>query len=256
MDASQNREEWLAATLVELADTLVDEFDLVEFLSRLTQRCVEVFGAVEAGVMLADPTGNLRFMASSSERAKTLELFELQNSEGPCLDCFRTGEQVVNQRLEDGQGRWPKFSAEAVAVGFVSAHALPLRVRGEIIGAINLFHAEERRLDSADVRLGQAIADIATIGILQERTITQAAVLADQLQRALDSRIVLEQAKGRLAERAEVDIDEAFVRLRAYSRRHNRRLTEVSAAFLAGELGADDLSAGATLKRIPAGPVA
>ena len=256
MDAGQDREEWLAATLVELADTLVDEFDLVEFLSRLAQRCVEVFGGVEAGVMLADSAGNLRFMASSSERAKTLELFELQNSEGPCLDCFRTGEQVVNQRLGDAQGEWPRFSAEAAAVGFVSAHALPLRVRGEVIGAINLFHAEDRRLDAADVRLGQAIADIATIGILQERTITQAAVLADQLQRALDSRIILEQAKGRLAERAEVDIDEAFIRLRAYSRRHNRRLTEVAAAFLAGEVGADDLSAGVTLKRIPAGPVA
>lgn len=256
MNASQNREEWLAATLVELSDTLVDEFDLVEFLSRLAQRCVEVFGAVEAGVMLADPAGNLRYMASSSERAKTLELFELQNSEGPCLDCFRTGEQVVNQRLGDGQGRWPRFSLEAVSAGFVSAHALPMRVRGEVIGAINLFHAEDRRLDSADVRLGQAIADIATIGILQERTITQAAVLADQLQRALDSRITLEQAKGRLAERAEVDIDEAFMRLRAYSRRHNRRLTEVAAAFLAGEVGADELTSGATLKKIPAGPVA
>jgi hypothetical protein len=143
-----------------------------------------------------------------------------------------------------------------VAVGFVSAHALPLRVRGEVIGAINLFHAEDRQLDSGDVRLGQAIADIATIGILQERTITQAAVLADQLQRALDSRILLEQAKGRLAERAEVDVDEAFLRLRAYSRRHNRRLTEVAAAFLAGEVGADDLSTGVTLKKIPAGPVA
>lgn len=256
MNASQNREEWLAATLVELSDTLVDEFDLVEFLSRLAQRCVEVFGAVEAGVMLADPTGTLRYMASSSERAKTLELFELQNSEGPCLDCFRTGEQVVNQRLGGGQGRWPQFSAEAVAVGFVSAHALPMRVRGEVIGAINLFHAEDRRLDTADIRLGQAIADIATIGILQERTITQAAVLADQLQRALDSRITLEQAKGRLAERAEVDIDEAFMRLRAYSRRHNRRLTEVAAAFLAGDLGAGELTSGATLKGIPAGPVA
>jgi hypothetical protein len=215
-----------------------------------------VFGAVEAGVMLADPAGNLRFMASSSERAKTLELFELQNSEGPCLDCFRSGEQVVNQRLCDGQERWPVFSAEALAVGFVSAHALPLRVRGQVIGAINLFHAEDHRLDTADVRLGQAIADIATIGILQERTITEAAVLAEQLQRALDSRIILEQAKGRLAERVEVDIDEAFMRLRAYSRRHNRRLTEVAAAFLAGEVGTEELSAGAILKGIPAGPVA
>jgi hypothetical protein len=238
-----DREEWLAATLVGLADTLVDEFDMVEFLSLLAQRCVELFGAVEAGVMLADPAGDLRFMASSSERAKVLELFELQNEEGPCLDCFRSGEQVVNQQLGNGQGRWPRFSAEAVEAGFVSAHALPLRVRGQVIGAINLFHAEAHHLDRTDILLGQAMADIATIGILQERIINQAEVLTDQLQRALDSRITLEQAKGVLAERAGVDLDEAFAVLRRYARDNNRRLTEVAAAFLAGELAPADLRA-------------
>src|SRR5688572_12272619 len=203
----ENREQWLASTLVELADTLVDEFDLVEFLSLLARRCVELFGAVEAGMMLADPKGELRFMAASSERTKILELFELQNEEGPCLDCFRSGEQVVNQRLGDQPDRWPRFSVEAVAAGFVSAHALPLRVRGKVIGAINLFHSTDRQLDPVDIRIGQAMADIATIGILQERTINEAAVLAEQLARALDSRIVLEQAKGRLAERQGVDVD-------------------------------------------------
>ncbi len=237
-----SREAWLAATLVELADTLVDEFDMVDFLTVLAERCVELFGAVEAGLMLADPAGNLRYMASSSERAKILELFELQNEEGPCLDCFRTGEQVVNQRLSDPSGRWPRFSVKAQAAGFVSAHALPMRVRGTIIGAINLFHAEDRRLDAADVLMGQAMADIATIGILQARTLSQATVLAEQLQEALKSRIALEQAKGRLAERAGIDLDEAFSRLRGYSRRHNRGLTSVAAAFLAGELPAGDLT--------------
>ena len=240
----ENREEWLAATLVELADTLVDEFDLVDFLSLLAQRCVDLFGAVEAGLMLADPKGQLRFMAASSERTKILELFELQNEEGPCLDCFRSGEQVVNQRLGDPPDRWPRFSVEAVAAGFVSAHALPLRVRGKVIGAINLFHATDRRLDPMDVVLGQAMADIATIAILQERTINEAAVLAEQLARALDSRILLEQAKGRLAERNGLGVDEAFALLRGYSRGHNRRLTDVTAAFLAGELGADELASG------------
>lgn len=241
-EPAENREEWLAATLVELADTLVDEFDMVDFLSLLAQRCVELFGAVEAGLMLADPAGNLRYMASSSERAKVLELFELQNEEGPCLDCFRTGEQVVNQRLIDPPGRWPRFSAKAAAAGFVSAHALPMRVRGKVIGAINLFHAEDYQLDATDVLLGQAMADIATIGILQARTINQATVLADQLQGALKSRIALEQAKGRLAERAGIDLDEAFSRLRGYSRRQNRGLTSVATEFLSGDLGADDLT--------------
>ena len=238
-----SREAWLASTLVELADTLVDEFDMVDFLTLLACRCVELFGAVEAGLMLADPAGNLRYMASSSERAKILELFELQNEEGPCLDCFRTGEQVVNQRLNDPSGRWPRFSVKAEAAGFVSAHALPLRVRGTVIGAINLFHAEDRKLDANDVLLGQAMADIATIGILHSRTLSQATVLAEQLQEALKSRIALEQAKGRLAERSGIDLDEAFSLLRGYSRRHNRGLTSVAAAFLAGELPADDLTA-------------
>jgi transcriptional regulator with GAF, ATPase, and Fis domain len=239
-------EEWLAATLVELADTLLDEFDMVDFLSRLAQRCVELFGAVEAGLMLADPGGRLQYIASSSERAKILELFELQAEEGPCLDCFRTGEQVVNQRLVDPDGRWPRFSAKAAAAGFVSAHALPLRVRGNVIGAINLFHAEDRELDATDVLLGQAMADIATIGILQARTITQATVVADQLQDALKTRITLEQAKGRLAERAGVELDAAFAWLRGYSRHHNRGLTSVAAAFLSGDLTADDLKPRAT----------
>jgi GAF domain-containing protein len=240
----ENREAWLAATLVELADTLVDEFDMVEFLQLLAARCVELFGAVEAGLMLADPAGTLRYMASSSERAKILELFELQSEEGPCLDCFRSGEQVVNQRLADPPGRWPRFSVQAQAAGFVSAHALPLRVRGKVIGAINLFHATDHRLDAADVRLGQAMADIATIGILQARTLSQATVLAEQLQVALTSRIILEQAKGRLAERVGVDLDEAFTRLRAFSRSNNRGLTSVAEAFLAGDVGVDDLAGG------------
>ena len=236
------REEWLASTLVELADTLADEFDMVEFLSLLAQRCVELFGAVEAGLMLADPTGELRYIASSSERSRILELFELQSEEGPCLDAFHSGEQIVNVPLGDGTGRWPRFAAKARAAGFVSAHALPLRLRGKVIGAINLFHAEERQLDATDVRLGQAMADVATIGLVQERALTEAAGLADQLQRALNSRIVVEQAKGRLAERLGVDLDRAFVLLRRYARHHNRGLTEVAGAFLSDDLGAGDLS--------------
>lgn len=241
-ERGEAREAWLAATLVELADTLVDEFDMVDFLSLLAQRCVELFGAVEAGLMLVDPAGNLRYMASSSERAKILELFELQSEEGPCLDCFRTGEQVVNQCLTDPSGRWPRFSVNAQAAGFVSAHALPLRARGNVIGAINLFHAEDHQLDATDVLLGQAMADIATIGILQARTLSQATHLAEQLQEGLRGRINLEQAKGRLAERAGLDVDEAFSLLRAYSRSHNRGLTSVASAFLAGDLAAEDLT--------------
>lgn len=240
----ENRELWLAATLVQLADTLVDDFEMVDFLSLLAQRCVELFGAVEAGLMLADPAGNLRYMASSSERAKILELFELQSEEGPCLDCFRTGEQVVNQRLIDPSERWARFSGKAQAAGFVSAHALPLRVRGTVIGAINLFHAEDHELDASDVLLGQAMADIATIGILQARTLAQAAVVAEQLQEGLEGRISIEQARGTLAERAGIDLDEALSWLRRYSRRNNRGLTSVASAFLSGDLAAEDLMQG------------
>src|SRR2546421_6387581 len=176
----------LSQTLVALADTLVADFDIVEFLHTLVLRCTDLLEVAEVGVMLADQRGGLRVMASSSERARLLELFELQNEEGPCLDCFRTGTPVVAADLGDDAGRWPLFTAEAVAAGFRSAHSLPLRFRAQMIGALNLFGAQPALLDDHDLAGAQAMADLATISILQERTLREASALAEQLQRALN----------------------------------------------------------------------
>lgn len=190
------KEERLSRVFVELADTLVSGFDVVEFLHLLTERCVELLDVGAAGVILVDEQGVLRVMASSDERAHTLELFEVQNQEGPCLDCIHSGKPVVNQPLHREGNRWPAFSREARAVEFRFAHALPLRLRDQILGALNLFSDEESRLAETGLVVGQALADVATIGLLQARATEDARVLAEQLQGALSSRVVIERAKG------------------------------------------------------------
>ena len=204
------REAMLARTLVELADTLVADFDVVELLTLLADRCVDVLDVGAAGLMLVAPDGDLRVMASSSEAMRVLELFELQAQEGPCLDCYRTGQPVVNQDLATVDGRWPRFAAEALAAGFHSVHALPMRLRGTVIGALNLFHIEPGEMRQADVDAAQALADVATIAILQHRAALEAQVLNEQLNHALNSRIVIEQAKGMVAEREGLDMEQAF----------------------------------------------
>jgi GAF domain-containing protein len=228
----------LARTLVELADTLVADFDVVELLTRLTDRCVEVLDVGAAGLMLVSLQGDLRVMASSSEAARLLELFEVQSQEGPCLDCYRTGQPVVNQDLATVNGRWPRFAAEALAAGIHAVHALPMRLRGNVIGALNLFHTEPVQMREADVEAAQALADVATIAILQHRAALEAQVLNEQLNHALNSRIVIEQAKGVIAERQGLDMEQAFARLRAHARNHNRRLAEVAFDVINGTLPA------------------
>jgi GAF domain-containing protein len=187
---------------------------------------------------LAAPNGDLRVMASSSETMRLLELFELQAEEGPCLDCYRTGQAVVNQDLAAVDGRWPRFVAEALAAGFHSVHALPMRLRGTVIGALNLFHIDPGEMRKADVDAAQALADVATIAILQHRATVEVQVLNEQLNQALNSRIVIEQAKGMVAERKAVDMEEAFVTLRSYARNHNLRLADVARDVIAGTLTA------------------
>jgi GAF domain-containing protein len=226
---------------VELADTLVSGFDVVELLTVLADRCVEVLGVGAAGIMLVAPDGHLRVMASSSEAMRLLELFELQSEQGPCLDCYRTGSPVVNQDLAAVNGRWPRFCAEALAAGFRSAHALPMRLRGTVIGALNMFHVEPGEMQQADIDRAQALADIATIAILQHRASQEAQVLNEQLHHALNSRIVIEQAKGIIAERQNINMEQAFSRLRTHARNHNRPLVEVAEAVIAGALSVSSL---------------
>jgi GAF domain-containing protein len=230
------RETLLARTLVELADSLVADFDVVELLTVLADRCVDVLDVGAAGIMLASPDGELRVMASSSEAMRVLELFEIQARQGPCLECYRTGSPVVNQNLVVSDDRWPRFAAAALAAGFHAVHALPMRLRGTVIGALNLFHVEPGEMRKADVDDAQAFADVATIAILQHRAATEAHVLNEQLNGALNTRVVIEQAKGIVAERQGLDMEHAFATLRNHARNHNLRLVDVAADMIGGSL--------------------
>ncbi|RYB89953.1 ANTAR domain-containing protein [Nocardioides oleivorans] len=224
----------LSALFVEVADTLVDDFDLVDFLQSLTDHAADVSGADAVGILLADHRRVLRFMAASNDTGKMLELFQLQNSEGPCLDCFTTGRPVVNAQLDDATARWPVFAPAAVAGGLRSVHAFPLRLREDTIGALNLFSRTGSRFAPEDVRVVQALADVATIAILQERSILRAGMLTEQLQGALNSRVVIEQAKGAVAQQQGIPLQEAFELMRAEARSSRRRLAEVAEDVLAG----------------------
>jgi GAF domain-containing protein len=228
------RETLLARTFVELADTLIADFDVVELLTTLADRCVEVLDVSAAGLMLASPEGELRVVASSSEAMRLVELFELQSQEGPCLDCYRTRQPVLNQHLGRGEGRWHRFEPVALEAGFRSVHALPMRLRGDVIGALNLFRADQGDLEEADVETGQALADVATITILQHRAVLESQLVNAQLSQALHSRIVIEQAKGVLAERLGLDMEEAFGRMRTHARNHNLKLVDVAESIIDG----------------------
>jgi hypothetical protein len=241
---SVTHEELLVEAFVEAADTLVDDFDVIEFLHTLAGRCVQLLDVDAAGLMLADSLGQLHATAASTESARLLELFELQTDTGPCMDAFRTGAQVVNADLQASQQRWPRFAEAAQAAGFVSVHALPLRLRAIVIGALNLFVAHPGTLSEADVRTGQALADVATIGILAQRSVQQAELLSAQLQKALNSRVTIEQAKGVLAERRQITVDAAFVLLRAHARDHNLHLSDLARQVADGTSTAADLLAG------------
>jgi hypothetical protein len=222
------RERQLVETFVEVADTLVDDFDVIDFLHTLAERCVQLLDVDAAGLMLIDQRGHLHAAASSTENARLLELFELQSDAGPCVDCCRTGLPVVNADLDSNAARWPKFAEAARATGFVEVHALPMRLRETVIGALNLFCSTPGVLSDTDIRTGQALADVATMGILSQRSFAQTELLAAQLQSALTSRIVIEQAKGVLAERRRISVDEAFNLLRDHARHHNLRLSDLA----------------------------
>jgi GAF domain-containing protein len=230
------RESDVVWSFVEMADNLVDDYDVVDLLTRLSHRCVDLLGVSAAGVMLVSPAGHLGLAASSSEAMRLLELFELQAEEGPCLDAFRTGERIEHENLDAQTGRWPSFAAAALQAGFQSASALPLRLRDVTVGALNLLNTERTPMDEADIIVARAFADLAALSILQHQASEEAQRLNQQLSAALSSRVVIEQAKGVISERAGVHLDEAFARLRAYARNHNLRLTDVARAAVDGSL--------------------
>ncbi|MFU8842085.1 MAG: GAF and ANTAR domain-containing protein [Nitriliruptoraceae bacterium] len=241
-DRTTTREHRLVTTFIELADTLVEDFDVVEFLSLLTERVVELGIATQAGILLADETGSLRFMAASNEQTELLELFQVQSREGPCQDCYRTGIPVSVAHLEDERERWPRFVPQALTTGFAAVHAVPLRLRDTVLGALNLFTDQPGAIDPDSLAVVQAMADVATIGLVQQRELHRAHTVEAQLQHALHSRIAIEQSKGILFEQAGVSMSDAFEMLRTYARNSNTKLSDTARFVVEGTLTAEDLS--------------
>lgn len=227
-------ERLVQRTFVELADTLVDDYDVISFLDTLAHRVAGLLEVDACGLTLVDHHGTVNLVAASSEDSRLLELVQLQNSEGPCLDCYRTGAPVHCADLTIADGRWPRFAPTARGMGFNAVHALPMRLRDTVIGALNLFSVTPQPLAPDRIELGQALADVATIGIVHERTVRQYEVVTEQLQAALNSRIRIEQAKGVLAERMAVSVDEAFHMLRTHARASNQKLSAIAQAVIDG----------------------
>jgi transcriptional regulator with GAF, ATPase, and Fis domain len=231
MSAAETRQ--LRDTFVELADTLVADYDVIDFLDGLTRRVVDLLGVTACGVLLADHLDALNVIAASSEQSRLLELFQLQNEQGPCLEAYRSGQPVLCASLEGASAqRWPLFAPAARDAGFTAVYALPMRLRDQVIGAVNLFSDGVRHLTADEIELGQSLADVATIGILHERVVRRHDEVAGQLQTALNSRILIEQAKGVIAERLGLSVDEAFISLRRHARNTNAKLTDVAAAVV------------------------
>ena len=237
------REDRLVETLVTLADTLVDHYDIIDFLQTLAERCVDLVDVSAAGIMLADPKSELRHAACSNEQMRLVELFELQVEEGPCFDAYRTQAPVICASPDEATERWPEFARNAVESGFAAFSAVPMRLRTDVVGALNLFSSDARALGDDDIKVVQAMADIATIGILQERSIRDAHAFSTQLEVALESRVVIEQAKGIVAEGTHISVDDAFERIRGFARAHNRLLSETARQIIDGTLQVEELTA-------------
>lgn len=232
---ARRRQDLTATTFVEIVETLVDDFDVIEVLTVLTTRTVDLLAAAAAGILLADEHGHLRVMAASTEQIQLLELFQLQNDEGPCLDSYRSGSVIAVADLSS-PSPWPRFARESVSAGYPSVCAIPMRLKDRVLGCLNLFMSTPDALPETDISLAQALADVASIAIVQDQATRLAAVREGHLQHALTSRIKIEQAKGMIAEYSAVDMDQAFNRLRSHARHHNLRLTSVAEDVVSGSI--------------------
>lgn len=238
---SGDRERQVTEAFVGLTNSLVDDFDLVELLNGLTADCARLLDIGSAGLLLSDGHGVLHVLAASSEQTRSLELFQLQRAEGPCLDCFRSGRPVVEPDLAAAGRRWPQFAPRAADAGFASVHAVPMRLHDSVLGALGLFGSSPGELGEDDIRLAQALAHVASVAIVQHRLSADQRVVADQLRIALDKRVVLEQAKGILSQVGDLSMDDAFAALRRYARDRNERLTDVAGALVHRRLPAGDV---------------
>lgn len=236
-----DREVEVVEAFVALATSLAVGLDVVDLLSELTDQCTALLDVSTAGLLLADSNGNLHVAAASSERAHNLELFQLQREEGPCLDCYHRGQPVAVADLDEAAARWPQFTAAATGAGIRSVHAVPLRLREMTLGALGLFGSDTGHLNTKDLTLGQALADVASVALITERAAADRDLVVEQLQTALERRVVLEQAKGVLAERGALTMDQAFGHLRQYARDHNLRLSDVAGSLVSRELASDEV---------------
>jgi ANTAR domain/GAF domain len=245
------RETRVLGAVVSLVDSLLDDFDVVDLLTGLTERCTELLDIEAAGFLLADPLHRLRLLAATSERARELELFQLQADEGPCVDCYATGQPVSVAAIGEATGRWPRFVPAALEAGFASVHAVPMRAAGIVLGALGLFGTRSGELNKADLLVGQTLTHIACVAILQEHPPTPSSVMP-QLRLALTSRVIIEQAKGLLREVLDVSVEEAFQLLRTYARAKSQRLTDVAARLMTDRISRPVLLA--DLAELVAGP--
>lgn len=236
------RETRVLDAVVTLVDSLLDDFDIVDLLTQLTERCIQVLAVESAGLLLADPLGQLRLIAATSEESRALELFQLQSDEGPCVDCYSSGQPVSVADIAGEAKRWPHFVPAALDVGFASVHAVPMRAGGIVVGALNLFGARSGELNDADLLVAKTLAHIATVAILQEHPPTPSTVMP-QLQSALTRRVVVEQAKGFLRESLDISVEKGFELLRGYARAHGLHLTEVAERLMTDRQARPDLLA-------------
>lgn len=227
-----SREALINSAFVTLADTLIADFDLIDLLHTLVEVCARVLDVQAGGLVLADERGQLELMASTSEKADLVEVMQLNAGSGPCVDCFTSGVAVAVADIQDSGNKWPEFQAAMTSQGFRSVYATPMRLRGEVLGAMNLFGTSPGVLNARDASVAQALSDVATIGILQERGLREKHIVAEQLQHALDSRVLIEQAKGVVSAMGKMDVDQAFAAIRGYARSNNLTLRAVAVGII------------------------
>ena len=224
----------LAEAFAELVEATVGEYDVHELMQVLVDRCVGVLDVAASGLLVANGGSGLKVMAASDHRAELLELFQIQNDEGPCLDCYRSGEAIVAEAPKGGLDRWPRFARACVNAGFSSVTAVPMRVNGTVFGGLNLFGtAEQPAPGIGTAGVAQAMARVAAIVIEKDRVSHERATLIGQLETALESRVAIEQAKGILANHLDIDLNDAFERMRHRARSSRRLLRDVAAEVIA-----------------------
>lgn len=226
------REHDIIDTFVALSDTLVEDYDVVDLMQTLVEHSATLFDAVSAGLVLVNPSGTLDVIASTDEDTRLIELMQLQSGQGPCIRCIQTGQPVIVPDAWALTNQWADFRRTSIELNLRAAHCVPMRLRGTTIGSLNLFRAQPGHLDTDDITVIQAFADVATIAVLQQRALEESSIIQQQLQHALDSRIIIEQAKGIIAYTHNTDIDHAFQILRDHARATSTPITDVARRIL------------------------